>query len=310
MCYDSLAARPGCQQELVERALQDWLMGVRLWGLKRLEGLPTPAKLVHLRRLLCDKSSRVRVAAIRTIPDELWGSLEQEVVPMLWDDSRSIREAARFYLRARGIGDFCSRCLDALQSRRDATTGLVSCLCETGGEEHFDLVRPYASHPKARVREAAVAGLGRLKAGRATEVAVRALCDSNGRVRRAAVAVLRRDPSAEVRQKALEVLEHGARPARLAALRLLASLGGWEAGRDIVGVLADADVAIRDEAWKAITRWGTCAAVTLYARPPVELADELRRLVACVPEPAVNEYARRDTWRRMLALVDWAIRRQ
>ncbi|MGW1536185.1 hypothetical protein [Streptomyces aureus] len=184
--------------------------------------------------------------------------------PYLTDGSGLVRACARYVVRQHGVDPadwYRRRCAtaDTPGSTPGATPGpppgAVVGLAECGDRADAELLRPLLTHPDARVRARAVAGLRTLDCVDPRQI--RPLLD---------------DPSAHVVREAVTALLPGAadlpsdwlaertgpghpRHVRLGAFRLLDASGGIAALRAAVALLEDQEVKLRTWAGQSVQRW-------------------------------------------------------
>jgi HEAT repeat protein len=302
--YRTMADQPGRHDDLAHRAASDAIMGIRTWGLRQVLDSCPQERLPLLSKLLAEKAARVRLLALHAIPEELWSPLEAQVSDMIWDDSVSVREAARFYLSRHGCGEFPERCRRRLDTIQAVSVGLIGCLAETGNADDCRRILAHEHDPRARVRATVISGLGRLDLAATLPRAVAALDDPNARVRRAAVALLRRGAAADVRSRLLPVLEYGTGKARVAALEVLADMSKWNAFRDILFALAAGDELLADAAWARLEDWTIDHAAELYTRPPRETVMEMAAMFQRVLPPE-QKHHRWYFWKATRDVVGW-----
>jgi len=329
---DDIATIPA----LITAALSDRSSVIRRWMARRLLNASENIAAQWLPQLLADTYVLVRLEVLRWLPESLWPAARDAAGEMIYSDSPGLRSAARFLLKSHGITDFaeCYRerleQIERLGNTATVPVGPTAGLCETGDKADLGRIAQYTDHPRPRIREAALTGLGQLNAEAAADWAIQALSDTNARVRRAAVRILQKAGS-HCRQQVRSALEQGSLTARLAALDVLVYLGGWDALRDILLYLTFAEdiknakgmesprntedvktasfvngetATLQKRAWEYLEHWAHYS-IRLYAKPPQPLAAELGNLMARIPQPANAGRERLRLWKQVCDTVEW-----
>jgi len=134
-------------------------------------------------------NTRARCLALDTWCDRIPQDAEPHLRAALLDSATSVRELARF--RGQRLGLVAVEFRTYYREQLEAQTGelfitALRGLAETGTVDDVPLFLQYIAHPRGRVREAAILGLGRCDGQKHAEVLMGALGDSNLRVVKAA----------------------------------------------------------------------------------------------------------------------------
>jgi HEAT repeat protein len=217
---------------LIERALADPDLWVRHQGALWLKTLDDEQLRKCLPGALADSSAVVRCEALRSFAARFPSEAVPRLQDSLLDPHPAVRELARTCLHQSAGGmDVAAYYREAIhyQSGRRLRAAILG-LSESGLPSDDREILRYSAHAQAKVREAAVRALGRLKALRYRATILAAVADTSRRVSNEATRVI-------VRNRALlgvDTLGGYARSAeqprhvRLNALRLLACLGKWD----------------------------------------------------------------------------------
>ncbi|MCX5659741.1 MAG: HEAT repeat domain-containing protein [Planctomycetota bacterium] len=304
-CYQALLVQPGKQPDLVEKALADPDLQIRLWLLRRISAEPMAGAGRWMSRFLDDPIRQIRVNALQVIPGSLLKELEPQIDPMIFDDSRSVREAARFCLGRNGARDFAGiyrACVR--QEGNQAGPGAVAGLAETGAVGDCEMLQAFEAHPKAGIRAAALMGAGRLKPDEAMPRLVAGLDDRNAKVRLAAARGLIQNRASGTFEAVKAVLENGTRRGRLAAFGLLAQMGSWEALRSDLYAIASDDELLVAAGWNQLAVWHQRNWTRLYTKPAPPLAQDIRRLAAAVDRlPRPTKFVKAEHWSQIMGFV-------
>jgi HEAT repeat protein len=134
-------------------------------------------------------TTRTRCLALETLAARFPRDAEPALRAALLDPATAVRELARFRwgkldLPPLAFATFYREQLAVQRGERFATA--LRGLAETGTANDVPVFVQHLDHPRARVREAAVLGLGRCDGQNQVERLVKALEDSNHRVTKAA----------------------------------------------------------------------------------------------------------------------------
>ena len=213
---------------------------MRLWALRTASG-----SLVE--RASADPVSAVRLEALTMRADPAaWTAA-------LLDRAAGVRDAARFHLRETGL-DFAQLYRGALSGGRLATA--LTGLAETGGAADLERVTPYLSHPRARIRRAAVKASIRLGGEDAVGRVIATLGDAARSVSAQARDSLKRFAAAVGGGRLWGLVEWSTvAHSRMNALHLIAALPKWEAIGYLLRAAGQADDALSSKARDYVVRW-------------------------------------------------------
>jgi HEAT repeat protein len=179
--------RPELVSDQLERALSDPDHAIRLWAVRRLEGLDRTRLLALAPTLLKDPVGRIRAEGLSitfAVPSEEHDRLATR---SLADRSAAVRHAAQAYLAGRSykVSDLYT---DLLRDR--VTAPLVLGLAESGGQPAAAQLERFLDHHGPSIRRAALRSLAVLAPDRAVRLAVEHLSDESEPVARDALRVL------------------------------------------------------------------------------------------------------------------------
>jgi HEAT repeat protein len=189
----------------------------------------------------------------------------------LLDPHASMREAARFYLRARGETDFAAFYRERVREGADGElAAAVAGVGETGVRADAEIVRAFLGHKKARVRKAAVRAVARLDAEGCAEALLARLNDeAPGVVAAARDALLARPHLLKAGRLGAAFEAAKGVAARRAVVALAAELPWWDGVPLLFEAAGDESEAVRAAALGRIDRWRRNPCL-LAARPTRE----------------------------------------
>jgi hypothetical protein len=209
-----------------------------------------------LPRMLSDRFGRVRGVALALAAERLGPAALPTLREALLDRRAAIRLEARTALAGLEGTDFAAFYRAHIGANAPRLAVAVAGLAETGREGDADALAPLLSHPRPRVRAAALYALARLSGDASVPALVRALGDASPSVSRAAADALR-PRVARADASALAAWYGGAHAAhvRRNALSLLAARGKWDGLAWMLQACADEDLVIRGAGLRHLERW-------------------------------------------------------
>ncbi len=140
----------------------------------------------RLSTLLVDSAARVRYAALKIILKDDFTEYKQLFVNAIFDDSKPIREYARFMLGSHGDENHADKYRQRLsEMRNNVNLGLVAGLAETGTKKDIPMIKEVIDHKKPKIKAAALTGLNRLQAENVDNLYILGIKDNNAKVRNA-----------------------------------------------------------------------------------------------------------------------------
>ena len=198
---------------------------------------------------------------------------------VLLDRAASVRGLARFVAGTHHVAVIPRAVyIEALVGRTPAgPAAAIEGVGETGTSEDADLVAPFLSGNRPRIRRAAVRALATLDAERARAAAIAALSGDAASVRAAAVHVLSRTArGVDFDLVHRRVRAHSDPRARRNLLRVFLAAPKWEAPAFLLEALTDPDDGVRSFAARLVGRW-----VDTFNRNQTQpTAQQLQRLGA------------------------------
>ena len=245
---------------ILTTALHDHDTIVRLQAVAYAQTHLTDAELEStIPRMLADRFSPVRRAALNVAAERLGEPANRWLVNSLGDRGPTVREVARYHLERRGeLTDFASHYRSALEGARTASgiAAAAAGLGDTGTHADVELIAPLLAHENAGVRRAAARALASLDFDSHSSRLLALIDDQSPGVARVArnalyhrATGLKPDAIRHLMQHA--VYAHG----RLGALSLAAVLSKWESIPLLLEAAASTEDALRAEATARVTAW-------------------------------------------------------
>ena len=206
--------------------------------------------------LLSDSWYAVRMKGLYMIIADNSDQTEFILRKLIHDGARTVREAARFYLRASGINNFAQAYRDCLIRREDLVTDLLG-IGECGSVSDAKLVKPYCAHETSRVASAALTAYAKLTPDEADEVLLRNLGNRYPSVSNTSRKLLLGRVSGDFAEQVAEIYQDRAleEHIRLNALKLLMEQGKWIKLIHLLRGVADTSPRIRAYSEHNLDRW-------------------------------------------------------
>lgn len=252
-CFALAFSIPARRDEIGRKALNDLDPLLRLRGLRELGADAGKDELVLAG--LRDPYAPVRAAALGALATADDATAANVWRGALLDRSASIREMARRWFAAHEPIDAAAFYRSELEKHESATLAqAVAGLAEIGTDADAADLLFLTEHPRAKVREAVAAGVGRLLGAEANDAVIPMLRDESGRVARKAGQVLRRHLTTAIARSIWGTIDELKPAGAVAAVRLLADLPKWEALDYLLRALDKAEP-IRSAALALLDRW-------------------------------------------------------
>ncbi len=255
-CWRILADEIKKNDHLIDRAIKDSAPEVRRWAAEHL--YESERFKERLNTLLDDKAARVRQAALMAIPKDNFEEYANFFEIAIFDDSRSIREYARYVLRTNGIENHTHRYRHKIAELKNVgmspKQGILAGLSETCVQEDIPLLKAYLEHPKSNIRVSALRGLYRLVDEGIDEQLCRGLQDSSAKVRNACVGIMK-SGHAHLLAELEDLLENGTSKSQKAAFKVLLHHGPLDSLRSILFLLTQKDREHESMAWFSLDSW-------------------------------------------------------
>jgi len=234
------------------------------------------------KKLLADKSARVRLQVLYKLKNK--EDFTKIVFPFLSDNSASLREFARYSLRAI-TNDFATVYNNNLKARKNVI-GALKGLAEINARAFSESVIPYLSHPKQSIRKAAFFAIQKLDDQEAYKFAFKNLSSEFAGIRNLVIDYFSVSTPAEVLEKARELYKNGNFELKKSMLKLFSRVGKWTTISDIMIGTVDDNENIRQLSSGYLQIWRNKAAgyFTKPRQGELERANDIFRFAYRVHE--------------------------
>ena len=248
------------REEIFTLALRDRDTVLRLQAVAYARNHLSDAELERsIPRLLGDRYSPVRRAAVNAAAERLGEPAKPWLLTSLLDPGSTVREVARYHLERRGEHvDFASHYRRELgvASTPSHLAAAAAGLGDTGTPADIELLVPLLTHDRAGVRRAAARALASLDLDGQAARLLSVVDDASPGVARVARNALHRRSTVIDAKAVRNLIKNAAHPhGRLGGIALAATLSKWESLPLLLEAAASPDDDIRGAATQRIAVW-------------------------------------------------------
>lgn len=301
--FKALLSKSPYKSEVIEKGAQDPDPKIRWYIFQNICNTPAEHLIQYLPIFLQDPSPKICSSVMMAIPEDQWQDFRSIVFENIFSNSPSIRNTARFLFKRHGFSSFADEYRKRIESEV-ISPGILSGLAETGSKEDFLILKPYANHPKSKIRSATIAGFYRLDAKQSIPYLIEALRDSTARVRRTSSTILSKYRRFD-RDSVRKVLRDGTSASKISALKVLCDSSSWDALEDIFLLITDEDETVRITAWNNYVKWLLKRSINNWIKPSQTVLcsieakiEELNSKIIEIPD-----FAKR-AWRELPSLIE------
>lgn len=249
--FKSLANKGVIDNELINQMQTDTYYLIRILLIKHYD-IVTIKKAV-LKKLLTDKSQKVRQGAVNLIANQELNEYETVLRDLIFDNSTSVRVEARRLLNKICDCDFVKIYQESISNQKQII-GSILGLSEVSDNSEIPLIEKYLESDRARIRTASLIGVYNLDSNIGTETAYQILETENPiSTRRAAESLLAKQGIDFKRLRKLYDQTDSA--GKKIILRLFNQFSGWSVAGDFLKALIDNDKKIQLMARVFLESW-------------------------------------------------------
>ena len=275
--YKALLSKISDNSKIIDKGIKEIDPTVRWNIFQNVSTLPANIQIKYIQSFLQDASPKIRSAAMMKIFEMNWHQYRDSIFQNIFSNSPSIRNTARFLIKKGGFDRFTDEYRKRLKTGI-VTQGILSGLAETGSNNDFEILKVFVSHPRSKIRAAAVAGLYRLNPERSVPFLTEALKDQNARVRRVSANILSKYRNFD-RVSIQQVLREGNTASRISALKVLCHFSRWVAIEDILFLIGDKEEEVRTTAWRNYVKWYLNRSAKNWVKPPERIFHYLENTI-------------------------------
>ena len=250
--YLSFAKQGKLNNELVYQMLNDKYYLIRIVVVNNLDKVPDNSDV--LKKLLTDKSQKVRQSTLNQIYNQNFEANEELLIGLIFDTSSTVRYVSRKLLDKIAKHDFQSL-YKAKLKENSQLIGSILGLAETGDKSDIEVIRPFLVSEKAKVKSAALSGIYKLDNELATEISYQ-IIDSNNQESTKMVAEQILSIQGIDYDMLRKIYDTTDIAGKKVILRLFSKFGGWSVAGDFLKTITDKDETLSPLAKKFLEQWG------------------------------------------------------
>ena len=218
-CCKALGYELANDNLLLEIVMTEPMAEIKQWIIYHLAN--TVSLKSKFETLFSDRSIRVRYAILKSMSNYSFEEYRRFFEAAIFDNSSLVRAYARYMLYSHGINNQADLYRKKLAQRQEQVTiGVVAGMAETSEKRDVPLIKTFANDRHAEIRAAVLVALNRLNAKDADELYIQGIQDSNSKVRKVCVSILRSGYS-HLRPRLEDLFENGDVMSQISVLRVL-----------------------------------------------------------------------------------------
>lgn len=246
--------------DFIDKILSDPAPEIRQWAVVHLPQIKL--ERTRLDSIIKDKAIRVRYTLLKVIPqNEI--NYKTYFAESIFDDSKLIRELARFVMRSYGDGNFVDKYYKKISKSNGKTLpGVLAGLTEVCDKKDVPFIKKFVNSKNAKIRASVLLALKRLEVDDVDDLYINALQDISSVVRKSAASILQIGYS-HLRPKLEKLLEVDNVKIKILGLSILTNYGVLDSLRDILFLLKNSSDELQEVVWNYLYSWHKKNAVKL-----------------------------------------------
>lgn len=175
------------KQEFIKLVLENTLPSVKQWFSIRVQSWEFPDFVIKI--LLSDSSSFIKRLGLRKIKAESLDIYKEEIMMLICNESRRVRQSARFLMRGEEKDILHDNYCNIIDTSEKPPIGAILGFIEISTIEDLDQLKTYLTHSNKFVRAAALENLYRLIGTEANQWTSQGLSDHSSLVRMIAASI-------------------------------------------------------------------------------------------------------------------------
>ncbi len=223
---------------------------IRLLAIKNIEFIDNPDLT---KRLLKDRSQKIRQYAINKIPQTQINVFKEELRQLLFDSSSGIRAAARLNLDKVEENDFLE-----IYKKHAITKPGVGCiigLAEVGTKNDIEIIERFLESKSVKIRAACLFSISLLDYTQAKKLAFDLLNDDSNTVKKTCCTIIEKKISKSDIEKLRSIYDLGRNDTKRFALKTISKYGGWSIAGDFLKGVLQSDNKVRETSCALLSGW-------------------------------------------------------
>jgi HEAT repeat protein len=248
--FRNLIQKGKLQDSVLEEILSDKNYLIRLLAIKNIEFINDPDLT---KRLLKDRSQKIRQYAVNKIPQSQINEFKAEIYQLLFDSSSGIRSAARLSLDKIGKNDFLQIYKEHIITKPNV--GCIVGLAEVGTKDEIDIIERFLKSKSVKFRAASLFAISVLDYGQAKKIAFDLLNDDSNTVKKTCCTIIEKEISTADIEKLRAIYDSGQNETKRFVLKTISKFGGWSIAGDFLKGILQADDKVRETGYALLSGW-------------------------------------------------------
>jgi hypothetical protein len=205
------------------------------------------------KRLLKDRSQKIRQYAINKIPQNLIYEFKVEIYQLLFDSSAGIRNTARLNLSKVEENDFLQIYKEHIITK--PSVGCIIGLAEVGTKNDIEIIKRFLNSKSAKIKSASLFAISLLNYVHAKELAFELLNDDSNTVKKTCCTIIQKERSTSDIEKLRTIYDLGQNETKRFALKTISKYGGWSIAGDFLKGILQPDDKLRETSFALLSGW-------------------------------------------------------
>lgn len=248
--FRNLIARNKLDNQIFEKILTDNNYLIRLLAVRNTDLITRPE---ILKKLLNDRSQKIRHYAVNKIPESQLDEFQTELNSLIFDNSAAIRAICRSLLSKLSNPNYTEIYREEIA--KNPTLGSIIGLSEVGDISDLDTLGEFLSSDSAKQRAAGLFAISNLDYSEAKVQAFELLNDSSNTVKKSCFNIIPKEKSFDDLSKLRSIYEKGTTETKRFALKIISKYGGWDIAGDFLKGINEKDEKINQTAFAFLNGW-------------------------------------------------------
>jgi hypothetical protein len=248
--FKNLITKDKLDSQIFEKILSDKIYLIRLLAIRNIDVIERPA---ILKKLLNDKSQKIRNYAINKIPENQLDQFKNELNNLLFDDSATIRATSRFFLLKVSNQNYLERYRKEIIN--NPKPGCIIGLSEVGKKTDLEKLSEFLKSDSPKQRGAALFAISNLDYYKAKEQAFEFLKDSSNLVKKTCYKIIPKEKLPNDLIKLRSIYDLGTNDTKRFVLKIISKYGGWDIAGDFLKGIKEVNEKINHTAFAFLNKW-------------------------------------------------------
>lgn len=267
--FKNTIARNTLRRDVFLKILEDKTHLIRLLAVKNIQAIDQPE---ILKKLLKDRSRKIRTYAVSKIPEAQIDQFQTELNRLLFDISAEVRNKSRMLLSKVSTYNFPEIYRQAISN--SPSIGRIIGLSEVGNESDIEMIYPFITSDSTQLRAASLYALANLNDSRVKELAFNSLYDSSNTVKKVGVNLITKDKTRSDLGPLRDIYSKGSTDTKRYVLKAISEYGGWSIAGDFITAINEDDENLNTAAYALLNNW-----FSYSSRLYTELSNEDKQYV-------------------------------